>query len=253
MTMRHLLLDHHRPRLAPPSDSAGSSVASSAGSPAGFRPLPMPRGPSANASGRQARAQAATRRNQSSTPAFRDGTNPMFHSTPTSPSQREATTCSGSRSRRRSRVRSRNSPSGRRQKLVAAEALLDVVLFDVSGPPVVIAGSDEGRLKLLPDGSAIVVRQPSGQAGPLASAALLARRLLFPLRQPTEPGEMRFRCNLYHSGVLIQSRLVRCEVRRATGAQPRCDPFSVGLPARAHIGSGPACRSTTTRAQCPCQ
>ena len=111
-------------------------------------------------------------------------------------------------------------PIGAPQKLVAAEALLDVVLFDVSGPPVVIAGSDEGKLKLLPDGSAIVVRQPSGQAGPVASAALLARRLLFPLRPPTEPGEMRFRCNLYHSGVLIQSRLVRGEVRRATERSP---------------------------------
>ncbi len=111
-------------------------------------------------------------------------------------------------------------PIGAPQRLVAAEALLDVVLFDVSGPPVVIAGSDEGKLKLLPDGSAIVVRQPSGQAGPVVSAALLARRLLFPLRQPTEPGEMRFRCNLYHSGVLIQSRLVRCEVRRAPARSP---------------------------------
>jgi len=94
------------------------------------------------------------------------------------------------------------------------------VLFDVAGSPVVTAGADRGTLKLLADGSAIALQQPAADAEGVGPTSPRARRLLFPLHAVREPGEIRFRCNIYHAGVLIQSRIVRCEVRRSADPVP---------------------------------
>ena len=111
-------------------------------------------------------------------------------------------------------------PTGAPAQLVAAEAVLDVVLFDVSGAAIVKADANEGRLKLLADGSAIVVRQPGADPAAALSTRAAARRLLFPLNRVEVWGAVRFRCNLYHAGVLIQSRLVRCAFRETAMAMP---------------------------------
>lgn len=104
------------------------------------------------------------------------------------------------------------TPTGVSEDLARQEARLTVLLFDVGGSSSVVPGMNRGELRLRPDGSAVVEAQPPDTFGRTIDRELLARRLFFPLRRPAEPGIVRFRCNLYHAGVLIQSRLVRCEV-----------------------------------------
>jgi hypothetical protein len=88
-------------------------------------------------------------------------------------------------------------------------APLAVALYGFPDGPAVAAGADVGELAVGRHGSAEVTRQPVDPALLPADAALLRRRLLFPLRAPDAPGPVRLRCSLYHGQTLIRSEVVR--------------------------------------------
>jgi hypothetical protein len=88
-----------------------------------------------------------------------------------------------------------------------AEAELDVVLFGFSDGLEIAPGADVGRLRLTV-GGAEVLRQPGDGVGLDVPAELAGRCLLFSVRTPDRSGAARLRCNLYHRGLLLQSRLV---------------------------------------------
>jgi hypothetical protein len=96
-------------------------------------------------------------------------------------------------------------------ELAQAEALLSVILFDADGSRIVVPGKDRALLRMNGDGSASVKQQaaPEFAAGPGAD---FGRRLFFPLRRQEQLGTAALRCNIYFEGLLIQSRIVRCDV-----------------------------------------
>src|SRR5207253_2927872 len=97
-------------------------------------------------------------------------------------------------------------------QLLPEDALLTVALFALDGHTELAPGTDVGELRLQADGSARVTRQPWTPPSLAAESDLLARRLFFRLAAPSEPGEMRLRCNIYHRDVLVQSRLIQAQV-----------------------------------------
>jgi hypothetical protein len=99
---------------------------------------------------------------------------------------------------------------------------LTVALTTLEGDGLVVRGHDVGELSLGSDGTATVIRQPGQPVTAEAAAGPRETRLLFPLAPPTRAGTFRFRCNIYATGVLVQSRHVRIRVmarpRRTAGA-----------------------------------
>lgn len=88
---------------------------------------------------------------------------------------------------------------------------LFVVLFAFPSELSVEPGQDVGEIELLSDHSARVVR-PAALPDGLPDGDLAERRLFFPVHTPARSGDYRLRCNLYHQGVLIQSRVVQAQV-----------------------------------------
>lgn len=91
------------------------------------------------------------------------------------------------------------------------DALLKVTLFNFEGEIEITEGADVGELKLLPDGSAMVNRQPGGQTE-LLPAGLAGNRLFFPVKAPLKNGISRLRCNIYYEQILVQARLIRAKI-----------------------------------------
>ena len=91
-------------------------------------------------------------------------------------------------------------------------ARLTVVLFSPDGGFIVDTPS--GELRVGPDGSASVLRQPGRIGG-------LGRRLHFPLTAPTEPGTYRLRCSIVAKGMVLQSRLITAVVTTTPRARRR--------------------------------
>jgi hypothetical protein len=91
---------------------------------------------------------------------------------------------------------------------------LTVALFAFPGHIQTVAGEDIGELQLRADGSVIAAHQPSPSISSLVSNTNLARRLLFPVRAPDEPGTFHLRCNIYYEQILIQSWLISARVMR---------------------------------------
>jgi len=93
--------------------------------------------------------------------------------------------------------------------------LLRVVLYAFRGEIGITAGADIGTLELQLDGSAVVKRQPGGQAAPLNNRALLLTRLYFPVQAPDREGTFRLRCHIYYEQILVQARLIEAQVMRS--------------------------------------
>jgi hypothetical protein len=87
------------------------------------------------------------------------------------------------------------------------DALLHVAVFAFEGELEVDPQASIGLLKLLEDGSAVVVRQPGSPSNPPE-----VPWLLFPVKTPVQKGTMRLRCSIYYNQCLVQSRLVRAQV-----------------------------------------
>ena len=104
-----------------------------------------------------------------------------------------------------------------------SEALLKVVLFGFEDGIKVTPGADVGELKLLPDGTAEVNKQPVQQTDSLPSD-LAVRRLFFPVTAPARPGISRLRCNIYYEQILVQARLIQALVMEQP--QPVSDALS---------------------------
>ncbi len=96
-------------------------------------------------------------------------------------------------------------------------AELDVVLFAVPGGRAALrlrAGQTRGRLRLLPDGRAVVSSPASRPRG--VDRATMRHRLFFRFRTPARKGEThRMRCCMYYRNILVQSRLVTMMVGAA--------------------------------------
>lgn len=84
----------------------------------------------------------------------------------------------------------------------------------VDGEPGPVRGRDTGELRLNPDGSVSVTRQPAPELLEQAEPGLPESVLFLPVRAPATPGELRFRCNVYYEGTLLQSRLVRARTMK---------------------------------------
>ena len=97
------------------------------------------------------------------------------------------------------------------EEFAKARAFLTVILFDADGSRIVVPGNDRAVLRMNGDGSASVMEQPAPELHPGPNAGL-ENRLFFPLQRQEQLGTATFRCNIYFEGLLIQSRLVRCEV-----------------------------------------
>jgi len=92
-----------------------------------------------------------------------------------------------------------------------AGMVLTVALFEVDGGLKLQEGADVGELRILLDGSVVVLRQPLSDVGTLP-AATRSLWLLFPVQAPGREGPARIRCSIYHQQVLLQSRLITAEV-----------------------------------------
>ena len=92
------------------------------------------------------------------------------------------------------------------------EALLRVALFGFENEIEITPGADVGELKLLPDGTAKVARQPLQKATPPLPLDLRGQRLFFPVATPAGSGTFRFRCHIYFEQLLVQSRLIYAQV-----------------------------------------
>ncbi len=97
-----------------------------------------------------------------------------------------------------------------------AESRLDVVLFRVGDEESASQALAEGELRIAPDGSVVVSRQPA-DADLAGVGELRERRLFFPVDTPSSEGTMQLRCSIYHKQVLLQSRLVTARVLDAWG------------------------------------
>jgi hypothetical protein len=95
-------------------------------------------------------------------------------------------------------------------------ARLQVVLFTFPGELESPDSARVGELKLEPDGSVSVARQPL--ASNAIDVARIERRpaLLFPIRAPAGQGAFRLRCNIYHRQTLLQSRLIEARVTESS-------------------------------------
>ena len=96
-------------------------------------------------------------------------------------------------------------------ELVPSEAMLKIVLFGFPDEIAVTDGADVGELKLLPNGGAIVNKQPTGN-NILLPPDLREKRLFFPVTTPVKPGVSRLRCHIYYEQILVQARLIKVEV-----------------------------------------
>ncbi|MFL5542073.1 MAG: hypothetical protein ACJ8J0_24010 [Longimicrobiaceae bacterium] len=105
------------------------------------------------------------------------------------------------------------------QDLLEVGSRLTVVLFSLPGGLRLRKDAASGELKVAPDGTVRVERQPSRMKPPADARvrALLERRLFFPVTAPREPGPHTLRCSLYRGQTLVQSRLVRALVADAPG------------------------------------
>lgn len=101
------------------------------------------------------------------------------------------------------------APAGLPSALPTA-ASLAVALFTFPGEIEVDDRNAVGLLRLEPDGSARVSRQPQRLPG----SRWPPNRLAFAVRMPRRGGTARLRCNLYWNHLLIQSRLVEVTVTR---------------------------------------
>lgn len=93
-----------------------------------------------------------------------------------------------------------------------SDATLTVALFDLEDGVRTVPGGDTGELRLLPDGTAQVTRQPVADPTPPLPEDLRHTRLFFPVMAPQQQGTFRLRCNIYFRQILVQSRLVQVMV-----------------------------------------
>lgn len=87
---------------------------------------------------------------------------------------------------------------------------LTVALYSYGDGFQLDPSADIGELRLLPDGTAEVARQP-GASGP-PEIELQKKRLLFPVQAPPTPSLARLRCNIYCRGQLVQGRVIEAHV-----------------------------------------
>ena len=106
-------------------------------------------------------------------------------------------------------------------ELETQPALLRVVLFAFPNEIGLTPGADIGELELQVDGSAVVKRQPGGQAAPLQERGLLKTRLYFPVQTPDREGTFRLRCHIYYEQILIQARIIEAVIMRSPQETPR--------------------------------
>lgn len=91
------------------------------------------------------------------------------------------------------------------------EAELDVFVFGFPQGMRVTADANRGRLRLKPDGTSTVT-SPAAEPAVLRHDPVLQSRLYFPVDTPSEPGEYRLRCLIYHRQTLVQARLISARV-----------------------------------------
>lgn len=103
-----------------------------------------------------------------------------------------------------------------RTELLPEEARLTVALFNFDGGFKLTPGEDVGELKVQPDGSVRVFKQPfrTSQLSLPRGSDLKERRLFFPLRAASRAGTYRLRCCIYYKQFLVQSRLITARVMR---------------------------------------
>lgn len=94
------------------------------------------------------------------------------------------------------------------------EASLRIALYGYENEIEITPGADVGELKLLPNGTAEVTRQPLQQEDPRLAAALGGQRLFFPVAAPARSGKYKLRCNIYYKQILVQSHLIYAMVTR---------------------------------------
>ncbi len=92
-------------------------------------------------------------------------------------------------------------------------AELAVALFEFADGIRIHPGGDIGRIKLQPDGSARVSRQPGGPRPAGVSTSDLETRLFFGVKAPWRLGRAKLRCNIYYEQVLVQSRLITVRLK----------------------------------------
>ncbi|WNG56523.1 hypothetical protein F0U59_18500 [Archangium gephyra] len=88
------------------------------------------------------------------------------------------------------------------------DAVLSVALFAFEEELELVPEQSLGQVRLSPTGRTQVVHQPGD-----IHEEHLPGRLFFPVRTPAKPGTYRLRCNIHHEATLLQSWLVRVEVR----------------------------------------
>ncbi len=86
---------------------------------------------------------------------------------------------------------------------------LQVVLFTFANELETSPGQEMGLIQVPPTGEVQVVQ---GVAAPPVGAAMLSRRLFFPVRTPATPDVYRLRCHIYYKQNLVQSRLITAYV-----------------------------------------
>lgn len=84
---------------------------------------------------------------------------------------------------------------------------LRIIVFDAKDGIILDSERSWGRM-IMDNGSYIATDQPSKEL-----SNLNLRRLYFPIKTPRKSGLYTIRCNIYYKQVLLQSRLIKAEVR----------------------------------------
>jgi hypothetical protein len=108
-----------------------------------------------------------------------------------------------------------DQPSRLPTEKLPADAIITVTLLGFEEELEVYPGQDVGRLRLRAAGRPGVEQSPKALRVDPTSA-----RLFFPVRTPSHEGTFRLRCTLQHQNTLLQSWLVRAEVRSVPQKTP---------------------------------